>query len=290
MKNILLLFTLLCILQFSLSNGVSFVFSKTPREPLENIIIDEIDTLLVLEKSEALTGNIIPFDTTVVINKITSDQIIYYVNQERSKHDLLPINFNTLLSFSAYEKLLDMRNNNYFSYISPYEPKRDFADFIKDEGYDFLRVSENLAFGYFNSASEVVNEWMKNKQHRANILYPDWKDVGVSVYQNIDGSYYIVQHFGVKKKTCPELTPGIKNEIQKIESIALKLKKDLDLLEQQILEREEDFSLTTEKDNELISKYNLTIKEYNANVEYYTKLINDYNEEVDTIEKCKSLR
>lgn len=290
MKNILLLFILLFGLQFSLTHGAYFVSSKNKEGSEPKIITTEQDDdVPLLENSEALTGNIIPFDTTIAINKITPDQILFYTNQERTKRGIAPIKINKLLNFSTYEKLNDMRYNKYFSHTSPKEPGRSFIDFVEDENYDFLRVSENLAFGYFNSASEVVNEWMNSKQHRTNILYSEWEDIGISVYQNSDGTYYIVQHFGIQKKRCPEIDQELSEEIKELETSSLILRREISKLEEGIIERGESFDLSIPEDEEMFENYNITIKKYNTNVEQYTELIYNYNREVERFKSCMAL-
>ena len=54
---------------------------------------------------------------------------------------------------------------------------------------------ENLAWGQTN-AKQVVNEWMNSPAHRDNILYDDFNNVAISLYQNDEGTNYWALEFG----------------------------------------------------------------------------------------------
>jgi len=54
---------------------------------------------------------------------------------------------------------------------------------------------ENLAWGQ-TSANQVVTEWMNSPAHRDNILYDDFNNVAISLYQTDDGTNYWALEFG----------------------------------------------------------------------------------------------
>jgi uncharacterized protein YkwD len=56
--------------------------------------------------------------------------------------------------------------------------------------------SENAASGY-TSAAQVVQAWMKSSGHRAAIMDPATKEIGVGFdYDNETGTTYWLQNFG----------------------------------------------------------------------------------------------
>jgi uncharacterized protein YkwD len=55
-------------------------------------------------------------------------------------------------------------------------------------------VSENIAMGQI-SAPEVVQAWMNSPGHRANILNPEHRRIGVAAYSTPDGTVYWCQQF-----------------------------------------------------------------------------------------------
>ena len=85
--------------------------------------------------------------------------------------------------------------NDYFSHTSL--DGREFNQRILDAGYDYNRCTENIAAGH-TSPESVVNAWMASDGHRANILSPEFCDIGVG-YAAVSGSsrfYYWTQDFG----------------------------------------------------------------------------------------------
>jgi uncharacterized protein YkwD len=57
-----------------------------------------------------------------------------------------------------------------------------------------LPVWENIAMGQ-QSAAEVVQAWMDSPGHRANILNPEHRRIGVAAYATPEGTVYWCQQF-----------------------------------------------------------------------------------------------
>lgn len=58
-------------------------------------------------------------------------------------------------------------------------------------------VGENVAYGYPNGRA-VVEAWMNSEGHRANILKPEYRLMGIGARQGSDGVWYVSQVFGRK--------------------------------------------------------------------------------------------
>ena len=58
-------------------------------------------------------------------------------------------------------------------------------------------VGENVAFGY-TKAGAVLKAWMASPGHRANILEPRYRQLGVGARKSDDGVWYVAQVFGRK--------------------------------------------------------------------------------------------
>lgn len=58
-----------------------------------------------------------------------------------------------------------------------------------------LMYGENLAKGY-SSADAAVKAWMASPTHKANIMEPGFKTLGIAVYKADDGKWYWAQEFG----------------------------------------------------------------------------------------------
>ena len=55
-------------------------------------------------------------------------------------------------------------------------------------------AGENIAYGTI-SADRMFQLWMASPGHRANILRPEWKSMGMGAYKTMSGRWYGVQNF-----------------------------------------------------------------------------------------------
>jgi len=127
---------------------------------------------------------------------ITTAQLLEYTNLERGANGLPPLKMNTDLTNAAQMKANDMFKNDYWAHVSP-NGTTPWV-WIRDSGYNYLYAGENLARG-FNSTSDVVTAWMNSPEHRANLLSPNYTDIGFAVEDGtLTGTEttLVVQEFG----------------------------------------------------------------------------------------------
>ncbi|MGG6313283.1 CAP domain-containing protein [Paenibacillus macerans] len=113
--------------------------------------------------------------------------VVALVNKERNAAGLKPLMVHTNLSKMAKTKAVDMFTNRYFSHTSP-----KFGspfDMMDSSNITYLYAGENIGKGQ-RSAEQVVKEWMDSPGHKANILNPKYKLIGVGYYNG-----YWVQEF-----------------------------------------------------------------------------------------------
>jgi hypothetical protein len=132
-------------------------------------------------------------------------EVIELVNVEREALKLHPLSYNQELTVAARRHSQDMADQNYFDHTS--QDGREFYERIADAGYNYQSCGENIAAGYATPAA-VVDGWMNSDGHRANILDPDYCDIGVG-YAAVDGNqyyHYWTQDFGRRAGVteCPE--------------------------------------------------------------------------------------
>jgi uncharacterized protein YkwD len=107
------------------------------------------------------------------------------LNEQRASHGLGPLAMNRRLSKAARQHAADMARRNYFSHDTP--GGGSFVDRIRRAGYlkgaRRWTVGENLAWGsHSRSAPRLIAEmWMNSPGHRANILSPAFREIGVGV-------------------------------------------------------------------------------------------------------------
>ncbi|HEU5162914.1 MAG TPA: CAP domain-containing protein [Thermoanaerobaculia bacterium] len=110
------------------------------------------------------------------------DAIVAEMNAHRAAYGLAPLSLERRLSAAADDRADDMFEEGYFAHIGP-DGRSPFLA-VTANGYRYRTVGENLAVGY-RSARAIVDGWMRSPGHRANILSPDYRDVGIALH---DGS------------------------------------------------------------------------------------------------------
>lgn len=148
---------------------------------------------------------------------ITIEEVLVSVNQKRAENNLIPLSLSSELNTAATKKATDMFANNYWAHISPTGTTP--WSFISSSGYQYLYAGENLAKD-FDKTNEMVEAWMNSPTHRANILKPEYTDIGLAVMNGkLNGAEttLVVEEFGSKAgggnvKTVanaqiPEVTP-----------------------------------------------------------------------------------
>ncbi len=126
-------------------------------------------------------------------------KIIALTNEVRSNLKLELLAESEQLNEAASAKVQDMLLNQYFDHISP--TQKGLAYWLDKIKYDYSAAGENLAMG-FSDAPEVIEGWKRSKTHYANMIDPDFKEVGAGAvggdYQGID-TIFVAQFFGAPK-------------------------------------------------------------------------------------------
>jgi len=107
---------------------------------------------------------------------ITATDFLTQTNAARVSLGFAPLKLNEELDNAAQNKIDDMIANNYWDHFRPSDHKAPW-DFIKDAGYTYHYAGENLARG-FTSAESITQAWLASPAHRANLLSPNYTDVG----------------------------------------------------------------------------------------------------------------
>ena len=142
---------------------------------------------------------------------ISAEDLLSITNQDRIAAGLQPLNLNNQLSLAAENKAQNMFAENYWAHYAP-DGKSPW-DFIKAAGYNYVYAGENLARG-FTTSSSVVNAWMASPDHRANMLSPNYTDVGFAVAQgSLTGdpnTVLVVEMFGSRSLgVVPQKSPPV---------------------------------------------------------------------------------
>lgn len=121
-------------------------------------------------------------------------EILLLVNQERTRRGLGRVVRNAALEAQATQYACEMIHYGFFDHVNPVTGTT-LSDRASDFGFDFLVIGENLAAGQ-RSPSNAMSDWMGSPGHAANILNPEFTEVGIGVRLGGEFGVYWVQEFG----------------------------------------------------------------------------------------------
>ena len=124
-----------------------------------------------------------PSDLAIQPDAAGEDRMLQHVNQARSQVGLSPLHTDPLLQQAAREHSADMYKRHYFSHNTP-DGKSPY-DRLHDLRFHYVTAGENLAFA--PDVDQAFDSLMKSPDHKANILNPDYRCVGVGAYKGLNG-------------------------------------------------------------------------------------------------------
>jgi hypothetical protein len=135
--------------------------------------------------------------TPALASNLSGTELIRLANEERKALGLVTLNNNALLANAAAAKANDMFAKQYWDH---YGPNGETPwQFIRGAGYNYVVGGENLGKDFQNSI-DLHKAWMNSPTHRANIVHPEFRDIGMAI---VSGTYkgnpttFVVQMFGV---------------------------------------------------------------------------------------------
>ncbi|MEG4090514.1 CAP domain-containing protein [Microcoleus sp. Pol12B4] len=113
------------------------------------------------------------------INQNFIYRVLELTNLERTKLGFFPLNLNTQLLNAAENHSQNMALQDFFSHTG--KDGSSLGSRISATGYQFSAAAENIAAGS-STPEQVVSSWMNSSGHRANILNPNLKEIGIGYY------------------------------------------------------------------------------------------------------------
>ena len=103
------------------------------------------------------------------------NRIVRLQNQARKSYGLEPLCIDLILTEAARGHSADMIARNYFGHGL-------VGARLTSYGYNWLTYGENIAGGYgayYSSGDHAMEMWMASPGHHANIMNPNFQEVGV---------------------------------------------------------------------------------------------------------------
>ncbi|MGH8771055.1 MAG: CAP domain-containing protein [Pyrinomonadaceae bacterium] len=135
-------------------------------------------------------------------------RVLELVNHARSKASACgrtkfpaapPLDWNAKLAAAALAHSNDMAKRNYFSHVAP--GGAEVGGRASRESYAWRRIGENIASGQ-GSPERVVSGWLASPSHCANIMNPEFIEMGAAYAVNPEreGTIYWTQVFGTQNR------------------------------------------------------------------------------------------
>lgn len=143
-------------------------------------VIDESINYLTIEPK---SGESIPLEVkseNLVVDEKAETDMFNLVNDERKKADVGQLVWDPKIVVVSRAHATDMWQRKYFSHISP--EGKDVGDRLSAAGIKYTLAGENLALA--PSVTTAHTGLMNSAGHRANILEPNYKKVGIGVIDN----------------------------------------------------------------------------------------------------------
>lgn len=106
------------------------------------------------------------------------EQVVVLVNEHRQANGgLPPLKHEPKLETAAALHSANMANRDFFAHCDP-DTKSTPWDRMTAAGYVWSHAGENIAAGHA-TAEAVMTTWMNSSGHRANILRPEFREIGV---------------------------------------------------------------------------------------------------------------
>ena len=122
-------------------------------------------------------------------------EVVELTNAARVKSGRAPLRTNSRLMRAAQVHAEQMARAGHPAHVLPDAAYPRATDRLAAAGYHWHRCGENVALGQ-SSADEVVDDWMRSRGHRKNILSSDFTEVGAGFAIDRTGRPYYVQVFG----------------------------------------------------------------------------------------------
>jgi uncharacterized protein YkwD len=109
--------------------------------------------------------------------------VLKQLNAIRAQYGLTPVRLNAGLSAAAASHSEEMGIDGYFEHDS-YDGTVFWKRIVRwypSNGFGYWTVGENLLWSSPDvDASRALDLWMHSPEHKANILAPRWREIGIS--------------------------------------------------------------------------------------------------------------
>lgn len=127
------------------------------------------------------TGQLVAQDTI-------SNEVIRLINEARDASGVPPLFWNEQLAAAAQDHSRDMAQQGALSHVG--SDGSQFWERAARAGYVMVTGAQNVLARADLSAQNTVSQWQQNEANNANLLNPDYQEVGFAFARSSDGTVY----------------------------------------------------------------------------------------------------
>lgn len=121
-------------------------------------------------------------------------EILRLLNAARAERGLLPLRVDPRLTAAAYAHSVDMANRGRMGHDGSDGSMWD--ERARRHGYPLSLVGENVLVRPNRHAGAAYGQWWNSPPHRENMLFPDFRDIGIAYAISPDGHHYYTMLLG----------------------------------------------------------------------------------------------
>jgi uncharacterized protein YkwD len=137
-------------------------------------------------------------------------QILGRINALRQQNGLLPLDLSGALATAAQRHSDDMARTGNIDHTG--SDGSSVESRIRDAGYGHWRTfgiwGENIYGGQMANVDVAWDFWINSQVHRANLLKPRYREIGIGVGHGANGGTYYTLDFGAQPNTLPFFVTG----------------------------------------------------------------------------------
>jgi len=176
-------------------------------------ISDVVKITVIDSKTESKIPTISPSLQERYLNAINNARAESQDCGEKGKFEATsPLKWNQKIYNSSYEHSYDLAHSKAFSHDGSgtesdwtgdaLGKKSILSERIEAYAYNWSFIGENIGAGtLIDTPEKMVKGWLDSDNHCANLMSPDFEDVGMAMVKNSDGkyTYYWTQDFGTER-------------------------------------------------------------------------------------------
>jgi uncharacterized protein YkwD len=149
-------------------------------------------TPLLLAQTPVFVPRTAPAAPFAQVQQSFASDVIRLTNQQRANYGLPALTPNAQLTAAATAHAQTMARVGTLCHQAG---GTTLSGRVSAAGYSYGACGENIAYNY-DTGPSVVQGWMNSPGHRANILNPTYRHIGVGYARDSQGHLYSAQVFG----------------------------------------------------------------------------------------------